>query len=123
MPLNADTPKLSILHVLTLNGRFGEYGGPVKVARELCQELNSRGHKTHIFSGARESSQPIPKPGLTESFIIAKPISRRHPISSLWSWKLIKPLNDLIAKADVVHIHFARDLIPFLTALLAILNL
>jgi glycosyltransferase involved in cell wall biosynthesis len=122
MPVNADSPKLSILHVLTLNGRNGEYGGPVRVARELCTELNSRGHATHIFSGARRGSEPIPKPGLTESFVLVKPISRRLAVSSLWSWKLIKPLNKLITSTDVVHIHFARDLVPFVAAFLAILK-
>jgi glycosyltransferase involved in cell wall biosynthesis len=122
MPVSTDAPKLSILHVLTLNGRNGEYGGPVRVARELCSELNSRGHATHIFSGARKGSEPKPKPGLAESFVLVKPISKKLSVSSLWSWKLIRPLNKLIDNADVVHIHFARDLIPFLAALLSILK-
>ncbi len=122
MPVNADAQKLSILHVLTLNGRNGEYGGPVRVAQELCAELNSRGHNTHIFSGAREGSEPTPKPGLAESWILVKSISRRFAVSSLWSWHLIKPLNKLIKSADVVHIHFARDLISYISAFLAILK-
>ncbi len=122
MTANVESPKLSILHVLTLNGRNGEYGGPVRVARELSTELNSRGHTTHIFSGARKGSEPTPTPGLSESFILVKPISGRFAVSSLWSWKLIRPLNKLIKCADVVHIHFARDLVPFLAAFLAILK-
>jgi len=122
MPVRTDAPKLSILHVLTLNGRNGEYGGPVRVARELCSELNSRGHTTHIFSGARKGSEPIPKSGLAESFVLLKPILKRLSVSSLWSWKLIRPLNRLIKNADVVHIHFARDLVPILAASLSILN-
>jgi glycosyltransferase involved in cell wall biosynthesis len=64
----------------------------------------------------------MPKPGLAESFVLVKPISRRLAVSSLWSWKLIRPLNELIKSADVVHIHFARDLVPFLAAFLAILK-
>jgi glycosyltransferase involved in cell wall biosynthesis len=94
----------------------------VRVARELCTELNSRGYATHIFSGARKGSEPTPKPGLSESFILVEPISRKLAVSSLWSWKLIKPLSKLITSADVVHIHFARDLVPFIAALLAILK-
>ncbi len=122
MTVSAESPKLSILHVLTLNGRNGEYGGPVRVARELCTELNSRGHTTHIFSGARTGSEPVPNPGLAESYVLVKPISRRLAVSSLWSWKLIKPLSKLIKSSDVIHIHFARDLIPFLAGILSILN-
>jgi len=115
-------PQLEVLHVLTLNGRNGEYGGPVRVARELCTELNSRRHNTHIFSGALEGSEPRPKPGLAETYTRVKPITRKLALSSLWSWKLVKPLNQLIKKSDIVHIHFARDLISFLAAFLSILQ-
>ncbi len=120
MPAAIDSPQLRILHVLTLNGRNGEYGGPVRVARELCQELNSRGHKTHIFSGALLGSEPAPNPELSESYIHVKPITKKLKVSSLWSWKLISPLKNLIRESDVIHIHFARDLVPFLGAFLSI---
>ena len=122
MTANIDSSKLSILHVLTLNGRNGEYGGPVRVARELCTELNSRGNSTHIFSGVRRGSEPTPWSGLSESYVLVKPIFRKLAVSSLWSWKLIKPLNKLIKSSDIVHIHFARDLIPFLAGLISILH-
>lgn len=121
MESGTESPHLNILHVLTLNGRNGEYGGPVRVARELCQELNSRGHKTHIFSGALVGSEPKPGSEISESFIHVKPITQRLKVSSLWSWKLIPRLKKLIRNADIIHIHFARDLIPFLAAFLAII--
>ena len=114
-------PHLNVLHVLTLNGRNGEYGGPVRVARELCTELNRRGYATHIFSGALFNSTPIPIAGLPESFVLVKPVIQNFPISSLWSWKLIKPIHKLIKNSDLIHIHFARDLIPFLAALISII--
>jgi glycosyltransferase involved in cell wall biosynthesis len=122
MPAAVETSRLNVLHVLTLNGRNGEYGGPVRVARELCTELNSRGHTTHIFSGALRGSEPNPKHGLSESFVLVKPIIKRLPVSTLWSWGLLAPLTKQIKRADVVHIHFARDLVPFLAAFLSILN-
>lgn len=121
MPPTAESPQLMILHVLTLNGRNGEYGGPVRVARELCQALNSRGHNTHIFSGALLGSEPRPQLGLSESHVVVKPLLRKFAISSLWSWKLFSPLSREIKKADIVHIHFARDLIPFLAAFLSVI--
>ena len=122
MPAAVETSRLNVLHVLTLNGRNGEYGGPVRVARELCTELNSRGHTTHIFSGALRGSEPNPKHGLSESFVLVKPILNKLPVSTLWSWGLLAPLAQQIKRADVVHIHFARDLVPFLAAFLSILN-
>ena len=121
MPAAIDDPQLRILHVLTLNGRNGEYGGPVRVARELCQELNSRGHKTHIFSGALRGSEPLPNSKLSESYIHVKPVTQKLKVSSLWSWKLIFPLKKHIRNSDIIHIHFARDLVPFLAAFLSII--
>ena len=56
---------MRILHVLTLNSRNGEYGGPVRVARELCRELNNLGHVTHIFSGALTGFEPEAVPDLS----------------------------------------------------------
>ena len=114
-------PRNKVLHVLTLNGRNGEYGGPVRVARELCLELEKREYATHIFSGALAGSEPIQMAGLVESFILVKPISEKLPVSSLWNWHLIKPLSKLIKSSDLVHIHFARDLIPFSATLLSII--
>ena len=112
---------LNVLHVLTLNGRNGEYGGPVRVARELCTELNKRGYATQIFSGALFDSIPIPMAGLAERFVVVKPINQNLPVSSLWSWELIKPLHKMIKNSDLIHIHFARDLIPFMAALISII--
>lgn len=116
-----ETRPLKILHVLTLNGRNGEYGGPVRVAREQCQELNSRGYRTEIFSGAMRGAEPEPNSKLSENFILVKPISQKFKVSSLWSWKLVRPLSKSVKGSDIVHIHFARDLIPFLAALLSII--
>lgn len=121
MSVASDFPPLRILHVLTLNGRNGEYGGPVRVARELCAELNRHGHSTHIFSGALKGSEPIADPGLSESYVVVKPLSKKKAVSSLWSWRLTGSLGAEIRKADIVHIHFARDLIPFLAAAVAII--
>ena len=122
METSAETSYLNILHILTLNGRNGEYGGPVRVAREHCFELNSRGHTTHIFSGALKGSEPIARPGLSESYVVVKPIIKKLPVSTLWSWKLLSHLTKKIKSVDVVHIHFARDLIPFLAIIISILN-
>jgi len=121
MPTTAESPQLNILHVLTLNGGNGEYGGPVRVARELCQELNSRGHKTHIFSGAVLGSEPVPSIEVSESFVYVKPITQKLRVSSLWSWRLIPPLKKLISNSDIIHIHFAREMVPLFAAFLSII--
>jgi glycosyltransferase involved in cell wall biosynthesis len=115
-------PNLKILHVLTLIGQNGEYGGPVRVARELCTELSERGHSTQILSGSLEKSEPRRHEGVSETYVTVKPVSMKFAVSSLWSWRLLPQIRREIRKADVVHIHFARDLIPLLTALIALMS-
>lgn len=125
MALPMDTHPLSrnlrVLHILTLSSRNGDYGGPVRVARELCRELSTRGIQTEIFSGALKGNEPVPFEGLNESYVYVNSITRFYPLSTLWSWKLIFSLNQRIKHSDLVHIHFARDLISFTAALLCLL--
>jgi glycosyltransferase involved in cell wall biosynthesis len=110
--------QLRVLHILTLNTKSGEYGGPIKVARESCLALNQLGFTTEIISGTRSNSHPEVIPTLCESFIDVYPVSQKYPISSLWSMRLCLRLIRKIRKFDVVHIHLARDLIPILAALI-----
>ena len=111
---------LRILHILTLSGARGEYGGPNKVASELCAALQKRGHVPHIFTGVQGNSIPGVNQNQAESFEIVHPLNRRFPVSSLWARKLPKTLFSLVKSNDVVHIHFARDLIPVLAAYICI---
>ena len=112
---------LRVLHILTLSSRNGDYGGPVRVARELCRELSNRGIDTEIFSGALKGNEPVPFEGLNESYVYVNSITKFYPLSTLWSWKLIFSLNQRIKNSDLIHIHFARDLISFAAALLCLL--
>jgi len=111
---------LQILHVLTLNTLNGDYGGPLRVARVTCTELIRRGYKATIFSGTLRNLEPLRNLHLDESFVHVSPILRSYPLSSLWSWRLVPKLKQKIGVADIVHIHFARDLIPILAALICI---
>ncbi len=113
---------IKLLHVLTLSGRNGEYGGPVRVAREISKELTKRGHSVEIFSGARRGSEPVQTEATVESYIHVRPILRALPLSSLWNFKIIPVLWMKIRKTEIIHIHFARDLIPFTAAIIALLQ-
>ena len=118
----ASIHSLRILHVLTLNGASGEYGGPNRVASELCMNLKKRGHRVQIFTGVLSDSIPTLNQELKESFEFVKPLSKRFPVSSLWSKSLPKKISRLVNEVDLVHIHFARDFIPVLTAFICILK-
>jgi len=118
----ASKESLCILHVLTLNGASGEYGGPNRVASELCKNLKQRGHRVQIFTGVQSNSVPAVNQDLEESYELVKPLSKYFPVSSLWSKKLPKRISRLVNEVDLVHIHFARDMIPVLTAFICIMK-
>jgi glycosyltransferase involved in cell wall biosynthesis len=118
----ASKESLCILHVLTLNGASGEYGGPNRVASELCKNLKQRGHRVQIFTGVQSNSVPAVNQDLEESYELVKPLSKYFPVSSLWSKKLPKRISRLVNEVDLVHIHFARDIIPVLTAFICIMK-
>ena len=109
---------LRVLHILTLSGNNGEYGGPIRVAREICKALDAEKFTTSIFTGALKDSIPNPEEGVDEAYVKVRPLVASLPFSSLWSLKLFGSLWSQIHKADVVHIHFARDLIPILAAII-----
>lgn len=112
----------NLLHVLTLNGRNGEYGGPVRVAREISKEFSRRGKKVQIFSGAILGSEPTSDSSSIESFVFVKPIVKALPLSSLWSFKVIPILWKKIDESEIIHIHFARDLIPITAAMICLIQ-
>jgi glycosyltransferase involved in cell wall biosynthesis len=118
----ASRESLRILHVLTLNGASGEYGGPNRVASELCMNLKKRGHRVQIFTGVQSNSVPALNQDLEESYEYVKPLSKYFLVSSLWSKNLPKKISRLVNEVDLVHIHFARDLIPVLTAFVCIIK-
>lgn len=108
----------SILQVLTLLGKGGSYGGPLRVAFELAEELISRGHKVKILGGAvTDQSFPVSASVETEG-MKAAPISARFRVSSLYGFRIPFRIFSNIKKYEIVHIHYGRDLIPISTAFL-----
>ena len=103
-----------------MNGRNGEYGGPVRVAREISKEFSKRGYEVQIFSGAILGSEPTSDSSSIESFVLVKPIVKALPVSSLWSFKVIPLLWKKIHESEIIHIHFARDLIPITAAIICL---
>jgi glycosyltransferase involved in cell wall biosynthesis len=111
---------LKVLHVLTLAGSGGLYGGPSRVARELCSELQNRGHEAEIFSGAILGHFPSNSEVVKESFIRVRSLSKKFSISSLWSFGIPSAIYAKVKRSDLVHIHFARELIPLCAALICL---
>lgn len=113
---------LDFLHVLTYFGPNGEYGGPLTVAKNLCFETQKRGFKTKIICGASKNYGDNTDFDSTLSLFKVKSILKKQKFSTMWSLKLFFALSREIHRAEIVHIHFARDLIPLWAALLCILK-
>lgn len=106
---------MKVLHVLTLLDDNGRYGGPVKVAREIKKGLIQRNISVKIFGGSLSRSTVISRTG-EESFF-GRSLLKKIEISSFWSNKLASKIISEIRQVDFVHIHFARDLVSYFTAI------
>jgi glycosyltransferase involved in cell wall biosynthesis len=110
--------KLKVLHVVTLGGPNGEYGGPFRVARELCEEHTKRGGSAQLLFGINSEIAPINNGNFQELAIPVTPLLRKYKVSSLVSLKIFSQLIIQIKKSELVHIHFGRDFISILAALI-----
>lgn len=108
---------MRILHVLTLVSDTGEYGGPVKVAREICNGLSYRGHQSEIIAGYKVS-QSLNLGNYHETRVRCRAFTRTYYLSSLFSFEIVAKLFKKIKENDFVHIHFGRDLISITAAIL-----
>jgi glycosyltransferase involved in cell wall biosynthesis len=110
---------MRILHVATLVSAAGTYGGPVSAALAQCDALARRGHSVTLVAGWDGTEQPT-------SGVFDIRLHRVHRIpgtglAGLFSLSLLEDLWRQIARADVVHIHMARDLVTLPAAAVAIL--
>jgi glycosyltransferase involved in cell wall biosynthesis len=112
---------MKVLHILTLTGKAGEYGGPNQVARNQCFELLKRQCEVTIVSGYLENSAPSVTPIINEKFEKVQQITKKFPYSALYSLKIFRRLLLEIRRNQIVHIHFARDLIPMSAAAMCLL--
>jgi glycosyltransferase involved in cell wall biosynthesis len=110
-----------VLHVVTLGGPNGEYGGPLRVARELCTEQIRRGGSAVLLFGILDTLAPTNLGKFPELAISVKPISNKYKVSSLISLRFVFHLIRQIKKADVVHVHFGRDIISLIASALSLL--
>jgi len=92
----------------------------VRVARELCDGLSSIGYQTEILAGVSQKTEAQTIDNHSESYVQVKPILKNYKFSTLWSCLAPFGIVRKIKSVDLVHIHFARDLIPIFSALTCI---
>lgn len=99
----------------------GAYGGPVRVALEISRGLSARNLDCKIISG-KFKNDILDFIGLEAEHFQVFPVMKKFPFSSLFGLSMFSVLNRNIKSASVIHIHFARDLIPFTAGIFAILR-
>lgn len=102
---------MRVLHVLTLVTPDGDYGGPLRVALNQIRQLRARGHDAVLVAGA--TGFPGPLPAVYEGVPVQLFPSRQIPgvgFSGHLAPGLLRWLAAHAREADVIHVHFAREL-------------
>lgn len=113
---------LRVLHAVTLHSPTNAFGGPVRVALNLCRGLAGRGHRPRLVGlGDGFGEQPLPTEveGVPTRLYQARSILPLG-FSGITSPALLADAGALVRDADVVHVHLARDLVTLPVALAAL---
>lgn len=111
---------MKVLHVVTLHSSDNAFGGPVRVALNLTQELQARGHEMRIVGLQRGFESGLNSvEGVPSTFFRANTIHPSLGFSGLFSFAYLRWLLGHVREYDVVHVHLARDLVTLPAALLA----
>lgn len=105
---------LNILQVVTLASASGKYGGPFEVATGQQETLNNSGvTNSRILAGTFVGDEPV----LDKAILL--PVRRWLPLRgfvAMFSWAIACAVPREIKRSDVVHVSFARELIPLYAA-------
>jgi glycosyltransferase involved in cell wall biosynthesis len=112
-----------IVHVVTLVGDDGAYGGPVSVATGQLGELAARGHEVELLALWRGAAAA---PGTLDGVPLRTRRARSlvpgqgflglfHPLFAVDLWRRLRG-------ADVVHVHAGRDLVSLAALAVAVLR-
>lgn len=102
---------MRVLHIISLIGENGESGGPIKVARELKERSGSSLFKISIIGAIKKQAPNGENIQSDEIRILANPLLKRFPISTLYSTELLFKILDNIRNSKMVHLHFGREIV------------
>jgi glycosyltransferase involved in cell wall biosynthesis len=103
---------MKVLHVVTLVTPDGAFGGPTRVAVNLCSALRDQGHDAVIAAGVNGFDQvPTSVGGVPAHLFPARRVIRGFGHATTYAPALSSWIDEHAAKFDLVHIHLARDLV------------
>jgi glycosyltransferase involved in cell wall biosynthesis len=108
---------MRVLHVVTLVTPDGAFGGPTRVAVNLCSALRDQGHDAIIAAGVNGFDEPpAALGGVPAQLFPAKRVIRGFGHAPTYAPALGRWIHEHASKFDIVHIHLARDLVTLPTA-------
>ena len=108
---------MKVLHVVTLVTPDGAYGGPTRVAVNLCSALRHQGHDAVIAAGVNGFDEPPAAVGGVPAHLFpARRVIRGFGYAATRAPALGPWINEHASKFDIVHVHLARDLVTLPTA-------
>ena len=111
---------MKILQVVTLASPDASYGGPFRVALNQVRELRARGHDVTLIAGALGyDTLPTQIDGVAVSLFPARQVIPHVGFAGIASRAMRTWLRRAVVDFDVVHVHFARDLIALPAARIA----
>jgi glycosyltransferase involved in cell wall biosynthesis len=110
------------LHIVTLHTPDNAFGGPMTVAANLCGELRNRGHQAAILTMGRGFGRALPDvvQGVPAVVPPGYRLAPQLGMSGIVSPGALRRAARLVRRADVVHVHLARDLLTAPVAALAL---
>ena len=124
---------MRVLHVVTLHTPTHEFGGPTRVAFNLCRALERRGEQSVLLAlgdgfpggpgrlpGAPRDGVPSRLEGVRVRLFQARHVLPRFEVSGITSPALLARAPGYLRSADLVHVHLMRDLVTLPVALLAL---
>ncbi|WP_027759744.1 glycosyltransferase [Streptomyces sp. AA1529] len=114
---------MKVLHIVTLHTPTHDFGGPTRVALNLCRGLRARGDRAALVAlgDGFPTDRPLPRTvdGVPARLFQARHLLPRFEVSGITSAALLAAAPRMLRSADVVHVHLMRDLVTLPVALLA----
>lgn len=107
---------MKVLHVATVISPDGAYGGPVRVAVNLCSGLGAWDWDARLAAGTWGFEEsPVVQDGVPLLLFPARRLLPGSGFAASVSFRLLRSFKRLVGPAELVHIHLGRDLVtlPF----------
>ena len=112
---------MRILHVVTAHTPDNAFGGPMRVAVNLCTGLQSKGHDVEILAMSLGFNEPRPTQidDVAARLFPGRRVAPVSGFSGLTAPALLHWANHNLSSYDIVHTHLARDLVTMPVARIA----